>query len=308
MKAAPQPPSTAESAFRNGLFDVIPFPIYVVDIATYEIVSVNKAMQDKTAAALGEPCHWAIYRQDSPCIFCQIGALTAAAGQERAATVFEHFNDRDECWYQIHEAVLTWFDGRVVKHSIAVDIGKLKEAQNELSEAYGLLAVKSMELEQASITDALTGLFNRRRLDEVFEYEMTRTGRYGVPLSVVIADIDRFKSVNDTHGHHVGDLVLQKMAEIFRHGVRAIDTVGRWGGEEFMIICPETDGHGTAALAEKLRATIEAASFPIAAHTTASFGVAHYREGDTMKDLVVRADTALYRAKVNGRNRVELSG
>jgi diguanylate cyclase (GGDEF)-like protein len=306
MAAAPRPKSSAASIFRDDLLDVIPFPIYVADTGNHEIVSVNKAMQIKTGAKVGEPCHWAIYRQESPCFFCKIGELIAAQGGDTPpAIMFEHFNDRDECWYQIHETLLTLLDGRLAKHSIAVDIALLKDAQNELSEAYALLALKSLELERVSVTDSLTGLFNRRRLDQAFDYELGRAFRYDIPVSVIIADIDRFKSINDTHGHQIGDQVLQLVADIMRHGVRTVDTIGRWGGEEFLIICPETDLEGARALAEKLRAVIEATAFPAAIHNTTSFGVAEARAGETMKDLVARADAALYRAKTSGRNRVE---
>jgi diguanylate cyclase (GGDEF)-like protein len=297
--------SAEEAAFRDALFDVIPFPIYVVDTATLEIVSVNKAMLAKTAAKPGELCHWAVYRQEAPCIFCKIATLENTPSEGQSATVFEHFNDRDECWYQVHETLLTWHDGRQVKHSIAVDIAKQKEVQNELSEAYALLALKNIEVERASITDSLTGLFNRRRLDQAFEHELGRALRYSVPLSVIIGDIDHFKQVNDTHGHQIGDQVLQAVAEILRHGVRSVDTVGRWGGEEFIIICPDTDLEGAHALADKLRISIEATILPGDIRNTTSFGVAEYRCGETVKELVSRADSALYRAKLGGRNRVE---
>jgi len=290
----------------DGTFDIIPFPIYVVDTQSLELVSVNQIMRRKTGAKIGQTCHRAIYDQPKPCHFCKIAALSEAAAQGSAAIVFEHFNDRDECWYQLNETLIDWFDGRRVKHSVAVDIGALKEAQNELSEAYVLLALKSVELEKASITDSLTGLFNRRRLDEAFAHELDRTQRYARPMSLIITDVDHFKSVNDTHGHQVGDEVLQTIAGLLRQGVRAVDIVGRWGGEEFLVICPDTDLEGALALAEKLRTAIEEAPFPAIGTSTSSFGVAQYMDGESFKDTVARADTALYRAKVNGRNRVEV--
>lgn len=291
------------SVIREAHLDAIPFPIYVVDTTQLKLLSVNAAMRGKTGAEPGDPCHWAIYRQPSPCTFCRIAELSEKG--EGAATVFEHFNDRDECWYQIHESLVQWYDGHPAKHSIAVDIAGLKEAQNELSEAYALLALKSVELEKASITDALTGLFNRRRLDQAFGQEVGRACRYGHPLSLILIDLDRFKAVNDTHGHQMGDQVLQEVSAILREGVRSADTVGRWGGEEFLIICPETDLAGAMALAEKLRTTIAEAVWPSTTLITSSFGVAQFHNGDSMKDLVARADGALYRAKASGRNRVE---
>lgn len=295
--------SVKQAALREALLDAIPFPIYVVDVADLKVVSVNAAMRRQTGAEPGDACHWAIYRQPSPCTFCRISELTGKG--EHAATVFEHFNDRDECWYQLHESLVQWYDGRIAKHSIAVDIAGLKNAQNELSEAYALLALKTVELEKAAITDALTGLFNRRRLDQAFDHELERTYRYDHPLSLILIDVDRFKAVNDTHGHQVGDQVLREFAAILRRGVRSVDTVGRWGGEEFLIICPETDLEAAMAIAEKLRTTVAEADWPPATHITSSFGISQFHEGDSMKDLVARADAALYRAKTSGRNRVE---
>ncbi|ARJ67812.1 response regulator [Magnetospirillum sp. ME-1] len=305
MATASRREHTAKGARSDGTFDVIPFPIYVVDTQTLELVSVNQAMRRKTGAVTGQTCHDAIYGQPSPCHFCKIAPLSEAAALGPATMVFEHFNDRDDCWYQLNETLMDWFDGRRVKHSIAVDIGALKDAQNELSEAYALLALKSVELERASITDTLTGLFNRRRLDEAYAHELDRAQRYAKPVSLIISDVDHFKSVNDTHGHQTGDDVLKTIAGLLRSGVRAVDIVGRWGGEEFLVICPDTDLDGAVALAEKLRASIAEEPVATIGSTTASFGVAQYRDGESFKDTVARADTALYRAKINGRNRVE---
>jgi diguanylate cyclase (GGDEF)-like protein len=122
---------------------------------------------------------------------------------------------------------------------------------------------------------------------------------------VFIADCDSFKAVNDTHGHQVGDLVLIELAALMSKSVRAIDTVGRWGGEEFLAILPETGIDGATQLADKLRREIEAYAFPVVGCRTASFGVAVLRPTENIKDLIARADAALYLAKESGRNRVE---
>ena len=114
-----------------------------------------------------------------------------------------------------------------------------------------------------------------------------------------------FKTINDTHGHQVGDLALIHIAEILHSKTRRTDIFGRWGGDEFMVVCPETDTAGAMEVAEKLRAEIERHLFPTAGSKTASFGVAAYEQGETTDDLIERADAALYRAKENGRNRVE---
>lgn len=165
---------------------------------------------------------------------------------------------------------------------------------------------KSLALERLSITDALTGLPNRRALDEALSQELERAQRYRQPMTVVILDVDHFKQVNDGHGHAVGDLVLQRFASLMEAQVRANDLLGRWGGEEFLLLCPCTGVEGGLALAEKLRATLAAHPFEGLGARTASFGVAALCEGDSLQTLLSRADAALYEAKRRGRNRVEL--
>ncbi|MEG3640015.1 diguanylate cyclase [Magnetococcus sp. PR-3] len=159
-------------------------------------------------------------------------------------------------------------------------------------------------VERLSITDKLTQLYNRLKLDEVLKEEVARCFRYKGQLSIILMDLDHFKSVNDTHGHQVGDAVLVDIGGILRDQVRRNDVVGRWGGEEFMVISPETGDAGVLALAEKLRSAIEAYEFPVVGHKTASFGVAVYDLGEKEKSLVARADAALYTAKTQGRNLV----
>jgi diguanylate cyclase (GGDEF)-like protein len=151
----------------------------------------------------------------------------------------------------------------------------------------------------------LTGLHNRRKLDEVLGYEVERVHRYGGGLSVILLDIDHFKQTNDSYGHPAGDRVLAAVAAILRSGARSIDSVGRWGGEEFMVICPQTELDGARALAEMLRLRIAAADFPEVGRKTCSFGVAALCPDETLATLVARADAALYRAKQAGRNAVE---
>lgn len=167
------------------------------------------------------------------------------------------------------------------------------------------LAALNKRLEQLSVTDKLTSLFNRQKLDVTLERECTQALRLGQPLSVIIMDLDYFKTVNDTYGHQVGDAMLVTVAQLLSARLRQTDCAGRWGGEEFMVICPDTDLEGARALAETLRQAITAQTFPTAGHQTASFGVACCTVGDQVKTLVSRADQALYEAKHLGRNRVE---
>ena len=159
-------------------------------------------------------------------------------------------------------------------------------------------------LERLAITDRLTGLYNRRKLDEVLTCEVERSNRFGHPFSIVMLDIDHFKNVNDTHGHPVGDQVIVELATLLREFIRKIDIVGRWGGEEFVIVCPMTDMVGASQLAEKLRVEISSHHFPVIEHLTASFGIASSMAEKHYEPIIDRADQGLYDAKRSGRNRV----
>jgi len=160
-------------------------------------------------------------------------------------------------------------------------------------------------IEAISVTDRLTGIYNRVKLDEALHEEYEKYKRYGTGYSVILFDIDRFKSVNDTYGHMVGDYVLKELACVVTGSVRNVDTFGRWGGEEFLVICPNTDLEGAYKLAEHLRIAVENKIFDKVKKVTCSFGVAYIEDVSDMDVLLLEADKALYKAKENGRNRVE---
>jgi len=165
------------------------------------------------------------------------------------------------------------------------------------------------ELEQRAYTDYLTGLANRRYFLEQAENELARTLRYGRELSIMMLDVDRFKQVNDTYGHKVGDLVLKKLSELCRSTLRDVDIIGRIGGEEFAMLLPETGVEQALQAAERLRAAIAATHVTLGGglplRFTASIGVTNLREKDANVDVLLnQADQALYRAKNEGRNRV----
>lgn len=183
---------------------------------------------------------------------------------------------------------------------------KLREQQTDL-EAAAITDRLKMELEHVALTDKLTGLANRRKLEDVWHDLLARKRRSKDVFSVIILDIDKFKSVNDTYGHQVGDEVLKSVAQVLKRELREVDFVGRWGGEEFIVLCPTTSSIGAANVAEKLRAAMESHDFPVVKRKTASFGVAEVAGDETLEQAVTRADAALYRAKENGRNRVELA-
>lgn len=170
-------------------------------------------------------------------------------------------------------------------------------------DAYAAEQLESQRLRVAAYRDVLTGLRNRRRLEEQLDQQLALAQRHDRPLSLILFDIDRFKDINDTLGHEVGDETLKLIAAAIEPALRAGDVLGRWGGEEFLIITPETDAEEARALAERLREQIERHDFPHPMKVTASFGVAEKGEGSTPKEMLRSADTALYEAKGAGRNR-----
>ncbi len=162
-------------------------------------------------------------------------------------------------------------------------------------------------LVEAAREDPLTGVLNRRGFTEEAEAEITRMQRTGEGFSVVLADVDYFKRFNDEYGHVCGDHVLKRVAAILHQNTRDIDQIGRWGGEEFILLLPGTDAEGAAVLAEKLREAIAVNVFEFQGkqmNLTLTFGVSAFRAGDTLDSCIARADTALYHGKKNGRNRV----
>ena len=177
---------------------------------------------------------------------------------------------------------------------------RVAERTRELEEANGRLA-------ELATVDALSGAANRRKFDQALVAETARSLRYGRPLSLILADIDLFKSVNDAHGHGAGDEVIRGVAKTLEDHARGSDLVARYGGEEFAVLLPETGIEDALALAERLRRALEAASHGVAGRVTASFGVAGLAPEGTAAELVDAADRALYQAKQQGRNRVVLS-
>ncbi|WP_367606293.1 diguanylate cyclase [Legionella sp. W05-934-2] len=153
-----------------------------------------------------------------------------------------------------------------------------------------------------SETDSLTGIYNRYRIDTILDHELNRQKRYCHNLAVGMIDLDYFKPINDTHGHLVGDDVLIKFVEIIKSNIRKVDIFGRWGGEEFIIIFPETNLDQAYQTCEKLRKAIIDSEFPQGVSLTASFGITECEEDDSIDAIIHRADQALYQAKKNGRN------
>ncbi len=169
---------------------------------------------------------------------------------------------------------------------------------------YRVLSKHNEELTRLSILDALTKLYNRRHLDKSLASVLELAKRYETPFSIILLDIDDFKEINDTFGHNEGDKVLISISKVLKQHSRENDVVGRWGGEEFLIICPHTKMEGARHLAELLCSMIDKELHAGDINVTASFGVAEYAQEPSVYKLITRADDALYKAKGSGKNRV----
>jgi len=212
--------------------------------------------------------------------------------------------DARDSWLQLAALafVLPWF---------AAMGGYVNGLRHQLSDSNRRLKEAADRAEENSIRDVLTGIYNRRHLVDMLQREIARATRLGTPLSVCMIDMDHFKSINDTLGHAAGDAVLRHFSVIAGTGLRAVDVFGRFGGEEFMLILPGTEASGAAAVAERLRVSIEQCSFPglpAKRRVTVTIGVAAYAKGESGDALTARADGALYRGKHAGRNQVVVLG
>jgi diguanylate cyclase (GGDEF)-like protein len=162
------------------------------------------------------------------------------------------------------------------------------------------------ELRKRATTDSLTQAYNRSKFDEILKSEINRCRRYNTNLSLLVLDIDHFKKINDNHGHLAGDDILKSVVNLTQNSIRGTDYLARWGGEEFVVLLPETGLDRASALAERIKKNIEDHEFEKIGTVTVSFGVTQWKNNESEDALIKRADDALYRAKNLGRNRVEV--
>lgn len=187
--------------------------------------------------------------------------------------------------------------------SAAVFLGFIYVISRYRTQAQQLQAEYTLMKEWA-LVDGLTGVANRRRCEQVLQEAIARSQRYGEPLTIFLWDADHFKQINDTYGHDVGDRVLRQIAQLTRSLIRATDTIGRLGGEEFFLLLPHTRQSEAEQFVERLRCALMAEIKIGDRYVTASFGLAEYQSHDNLESLLARADKALYTAKSTGRNRV----
>jgi diguanylate cyclase (GGDEF)-like protein/PAS domain S-box-containing protein len=292
--------------FLNMIFNSIRDPFCILD-GEFQIIRANEAyalLKNKTIDELiGRKCYEVLNGRDSVCDACVVDKTfqsTDPCAKEKPVTL----PNGTEAWMEIYTYPILDEEGKV-SHVIEYtrDVTERKRSEGEKRRLIE-------KLEHLSRTDALTGLLNRRALAESLSYEMDRAGRYDSKLSLLLCDIDNFKRINDKYGHDAGDHALQTISATLKTLLRKTDIAGRYGGDEFMLILPETLLKGAERLAEKLRTAIENTEmrFPGGGKVlrlSMSVGVASLEKADeSMDSFVKRADENMYVSKQSGRNRI----
>lgn len=293
--------------FMNTVFESIHDPFCILDL-NYRVVRANKAYAEYRSLhmddLLGNVCFEAIKGLSQPCEECAV-EKTFKSKDPCVTEKISTDKEGGEVWLETYTYPV--FDEKgAVTYVIEYtrDITERKRGEIERSRLI-------KELEYLSRTDRLTKLFNRGALIERLISEVERVKRYGSSLSLMLCDIDHFKSINDTHGHAEGDRALELISSILSDEVRSTDVVGRYGGDEFMIILPETELPRGREIAERIRKAVEGLEFSVSEdiqlHITLSIGLTMYtaEDGD-FNPLIKRADDAMYMSKRGGRNRVSV--
>lgn len=285
--------------YSKTILDSMNEAICVIDVNNFRLLSCNKVFienlgYEKEEDILGRTCFEITHRRSSPCTPDKCPLLKTVQTGEYATIEHIHVaKGGNRKFVKVATSPIKDKDGNTLRVvHVATDVTETKELQEELS--------------RLATTDRLTETYNRTKYEEIIAVEMEKARRYGQPLSLIMFDIDYFKETNDRYGHMTGDNVLKNIANIVKEHKRTVDYLFRWGGEEFVIAAPETDIEEAASLGERLREVIEDYWFDDVVKVTVSFGITQFHEGDTGDSLIARADTALYKAKNNGRNRVEI--
>lgn len=233
------------------------------------------------------------------------GLMTMGALDGDSATWKGRVVSRDGCLLVVCERDVD--KDRRVQQELLELTDEYAQKERELARAHRQLAEYAERLKELSLTDALTGLPNRRHFDAIMRHNLELAVRDDQPLSVLMIDLDHFKWVNDTYGHQHGDAVLRAVADSLSDWARDADLVARWGGEEFVVLAPSTDGESATTLGERLRRAVEAICLDDGPGATITVGVAARRGNESADALLGRADRALYQGKASGRNRVVLA-
>ncbi|MGE5471376.1 MAG: diguanylate cyclase [Bacteroidota bacterium] len=284
--------NTTERGFYEKLFETNTAPMLLIDpAADGRIVDVNRAATLFYGYSRDEFCRkhtWEINAMGRG-ILPIMQEIAKLPGGHKPLNFAHRLADGSLRDVQTYAGQLE-LDGKRMMLCIVHDITEQKRLENELA--------------QAALRDPLTGLWNRRQFRNLLESARRQKRRFDLDFSLLILDVDHFKLINDQYGHDAGDELLRTLAKAFEQRVRETDDVCRWGGEEFVVLLPQTDVQSAVELAECLRETIEQIQHPFLPPITVSVGVAQYEAEESADSLFKRADEALYRAKAAGRNRV----
>ena len=293
----------------EGILESIFDGLYLVDLQR-KIHYWNRAAERITGFArdevMGTSCadDVLVHVTADGCSLCRNGCPLSAVmddGEPREAEVFLHHKQGHRLPVSVRVSPLRDIEGNIT--------GGI-ELFSDISHREAL-ALQIEELKRHALVDTLTGLPNRRHLESVLKNSLDQMKRVSVPFGILFADIDHFKKFNDDHGHETGDLALKTAAETLLASVRAFDTIGRWGGEEFLGIFPNTTPVSLAEIGERIRALVQSSRVhagPSALSVTLSIGGTVARPGDSTQSILKRADLFLYRSKREGRNRVTVDG
>lgn len=298
----------SQLAKYGDLFFRTPDSALLINPQTYQIVDANDAFERLTGKALSEVTERSI--------LSWIPAAEHDFFEKRLRIARRrYFAQTWDCRWQapnqewLHftavACMLKLSDGTEVMQLLLRDSTAEKKAKEEVLRYVSELQVANERLRILSTTDELTQLENVRTFRQRIAVEHARSERYHSNYAVLFIDADHFKKYNDTHGHQAGDRVLKEIAEVIRQSCRTVDFAGRYGGEEFVVLCPETDGKGAEVVAERIRLAV--ASLATLDGVTVSIGVAEFpSDAETSEGVVKLADEALYASKAQGRNRVTL--
>lgn len=285
---APLPPQ-----FSEQLLHSIPEPLIVIDAENFGVVFANAEAESQYGYITRgtTTCYRLTHQAPSPCDQtgepCPLTRIRQTGQSVRLEHV--HYDDNGSSRYFLVQAA-----------PIRNETGEIQW----ILETHTDITDQKAEWVHRATHDPLTGLLNRGALEALIEREIARQNRGGAPFSLALLDVDCFKTINDEHGHHFGDQVLQGLVRAWCGRLRASDTLGRWGGEEFLVLLPETNLEGAQQAAEELRRISEELVFPGNVRVSISAGVAEHGTKEDLLNVYWRVDEALYEAKRLGRNRI----
>ncbi|MGZ4383449.1 MAG: diguanylate cyclase [Gaiellaceae bacterium] len=297
----------SSEGFERQLLENLPDGVYFVD-RNRRITHWNRASEEISgfdrSEVVGRHCFEGILRHvdGEGRLLCAEGcplAATIADGKDRSVEVYLHHKAGHRVPVSVKASAIRDADGSIIG---AVETFSDDSARIEAME-------RSERLEREALLDPLTGMGNRRYAESMLANRLEELDRYGWPFAILFIDVDHFKRINDRHGHEVGDLVLRMVARTLAGLARAHDFVGRWGGEEFVMLVAGVEAPGLRKVAERVRALVQATGLRDdhrLVDVSVSIGAALAQPGDTSQTLIRRADQLMYRSKLDGRNRVTL--